>query len=123
MFEFFLCLVFVHFLFDYPLQGDFLSKAKNRTAPIPNVPWYHAMFAHTFMHGAAVWFVTGMWTLGVFEMIVHWLTDDLKCRNKITFETDQLIHISCKALYAYVVFVVVGMPVDSLGTVPAGTLV
>ena len=28
-----------HALADYPLQGDFLAKAKNRTAPIPGVPW------------------------------------------------------------------------------------
>lgn len=31
-----------HFLCDYPLQGDFLSKAKNRVNPIPGVPWYQA---------------------------------------------------------------------------------
>lgn len=29
-----------HALCDYPLQGDFLAKAKNRAAPLPGVPWY-----------------------------------------------------------------------------------
>ncbi|MFM1977463.1 MAG: hypothetical protein RL145_2309, partial [Pseudomonadota bacterium] len=36
-------LIVAHFICDYPLQGDFLSKAKNLTAPIPGVPWWQAM--------------------------------------------------------------------------------
>lgn len=43
-----------HALADYPLQGDFLSKAKNRTAPIPGVPWQQALGAHVVIHGAFV---------------------------------------------------------------------
>jgi hypothetical protein len=31
-----------HALADYPLQGDFLSRAKNRSAPIPGFPWWQA---------------------------------------------------------------------------------
>ena len=57
-------LILCHFIFDYPLQGDFLAKAKNEKAPIPGVPWVHAMFAHTFMHAGAVTLVTGSWLLG-----------------------------------------------------------
>ena len=30
-----IALIAGHCLADYPLQGDFLSKAKNRTAPFP----------------------------------------------------------------------------------------
>jgi hypothetical protein len=33
-------LVAAHALCDYPLQGDFLARAKNRAAPIAGVPWY-----------------------------------------------------------------------------------
>ena len=65
------------------------------------------MFAHTTLHAAAVWIVTGMWTLAVFELVVHWITDDLKCGGKLTFNQDQLIHILCKAIYAYVAFNIV----------------
>jgi hypothetical protein len=43
-----------HALADYPLQGDFLSKAKNRAAPIPGVPYWQALGAHVAIHGAFV---------------------------------------------------------------------
>lgn len=100
----FLALLFFHFLFDYPLQGDFISRAKNRTNPIPGVPWQQAMFAHGFMHGFAVWIVTGLWTLAILEMFVHVITDDLKCRNVLTFNQDQFIHILSKALWVYLAY-------------------
>ena len=35
-------LILCHFIFDYPLQGDFLAKAKNETAPIPAVADHRA---------------------------------------------------------------------------------
>lgn len=103
MITLFLALVFVHFLLDYPLQGDFLSRAKNKTNPIPGVPWYQAMFAHTFMHAAGVWLITGMWSLALIEFVVHWWTDDQKCRGELTFNQDQAIHILCKVFYVLVI--------------------
>jgi hypothetical protein len=110
MMSIFFALLFFHFIFDYPLQGDFLSRAKNSLNPVPGVPWYQAMFAHTFMHGAAVTLVTGMWTLGLLEMIVHWYTDHLKCNNKLTFNQDQAIHIICKLVWAYIAFTTFASP-------------
>ena len=100
MIELLALLLFAHFLFDYPLQGDFLSRAKNRFDPIPHVPWYHAMAAHTGMHGFAVWFITGIPLLGLAEMTIHWITDDLKSRGELTFNQDQAIHIVCKLIWA-----------------------
>lgn len=85
-----------HFLCDYPLQGDFLSKAKNRASPILGVPWYQALGAHSFIHGAFVALLTGIWWLGALEASIHWLTDDAKCRGRLTFNQDQAIHIICK---------------------------
>lgn len=35
-----IALVAGHALADYPLQGDFLARAKNRTAPIAGFPWW-----------------------------------------------------------------------------------
>jgi hypothetical protein len=32
-----------HALADYPLQGDFLARAKNHTAPIPGISWYQSL--------------------------------------------------------------------------------
>lgn len=107
MIELFALLLFAHLLFDYPLQGDFLSRAKNRFDPIPHVPWYQAMFAHTAMHGMAVWIITGIPLLGLAEMAIHWITDDLKLRGELTFNQDQAIHIVCKAVWAVITVLVV----------------
>ena len=93
-------MLFAHFLLDYPLQGDFLSKAKNRMDPIPHVPWYQAMFAHTAMHGLAVGFITGIPLFAVLEMAIHWWVDDAKCRGELTFNQDQNIHIACKVVWS-----------------------
>jgi len=100
-------LLFAHFLFDYPLQGDWLSRAKNRFDPIQHVPWYQAMAAHTAMHGMAVWLITGIPLLGLAEMAIHWITDDLKLRGELTFNQDQAIHIVCKVVWAVIASLVV----------------
>ncbi|WP_374660898.1 DUF3307 domain-containing protein [Phenylobacterium sp.] len=97
--EMFGALLLAHALADYPLQGDFLSKAKNRTAPIPGVPWQQALGAHAVIHGGFVGAITGLWWLGVAEAVAHWLTDDAKCRGRISFNQDQAIHIACKVLW------------------------
>lgn len=89
-------LLAAHALADYPLQGDFLSKAKNRTAQIPGVPWQQALGAHCLIHGGFVAAITGIWWLALPEIAIHWLTDDAKCRGRISFNTDQAIHLVCK---------------------------
>ena len=53
-------LLAAHALCDYPLQGDFLAKAKNPAQPIPGVPWWCAMAAHCAIHAGAVLLVTAM---------------------------------------------------------------
>lgn len=89
-------LLAAHALADYPLQGDFLSKAKNRTAPIPGVPWWQALGAHSLIHGGFVAAITGIWWLALAEIAIHWLTDDAKCRGRFSFNVDQAIHLLCK---------------------------
>ncbi len=98
-FEMFGLLVAAHALCDYPLQGDFLAKAKNRAAPMPGVPWWQALSAHAIIHGAAVAIITGLPVLGIAETVAHWLIDDAKCRGRIGFNTDQVLHIVCKAAW------------------------
>lgn len=100
--EIFALLVVGHFLADYPLQGDFIAKGKNRTAPIPSIPWQHPMAAHTIIHGGFVGIITGSIWLGVAEFAIHWLTDDAKCRGRIGYHADQAIHIACKLLWAII---------------------
>lgn len=88
-----------HALADYPLQGDFLSKGKNRTAPIPGMAWQQLLAAHCAIHGAVVALVTGIWWLAIAEAAVHFVTDDAKCRGAINFNQDQAIHYVSKAIW------------------------
>jgi hypothetical protein len=92
-------LVVAHFVCDYPLQGDFLSKAKNHRAPFPGVPWGQALAAHAVIHGGAVGILTGHWWLGVAEVIAHAAIDYLKCDGLLSFNVDQALHIACKVVW------------------------
>jgi hypothetical protein len=102
----FALLVVAHMLADFPLQGQFLSEAKNRFFPVPTVPWVWPMAAHSIIHGGAVWMVTGIWWLGALEAGCHFVIDDNKCARRITFTQDQLFHISLKALWAAIAWAV-----------------
>lgn len=102
----FFLLVFAHALADYPLQGDFLAKAKNRTNPIPGVPWYQALGAHAIIHGGFVGILTGSIWLGLAEAIAHAVIDDLKCRGRLSFNQDQVLHIFCKALWVALAYLI-----------------
>lgn len=99
-----------HFLFDYPLQGDFLARAKNETAPIPGVPWIHAMLAHTFMHAGAVAIITGSWLLGAIELASHFAIDRAKCRGRIDFDMDQFLHLGLKVAYVLLIIAIGPIP-------------
>lgn len=93
-------LIFAHAVADYPLQGEFLAKAKSRTMPIPGFPWWQALTAHAVIHGGFVFVITGSLGLGAAELVMHWITDDLKCRGKLGINTDQAIHVICKIIWA-----------------------
>jgi hypothetical protein len=93
-------LIFWHALADYPLQGDFLAKAKNRKTPVPGIDWRVALFMHSVIHAGGVWLITGHLILGLVELFLHYLIDDAKCRNYITFKEDQSYHLVCKIAFA-----------------------
>lgn len=99
MFTLIFLLVFAHYLMDYPLQGDFLARAKNRADPIQHIPWYHAMTAHAFLHAGAVYLVLGVWWIAALEFAAHFYIDDLKCRGEITYSRDQMLHLGCKIIW------------------------
>lgn len=105
--ELFGLLVVAHALADYPLQGDFLAKAKNHTAPIAGVPWWQAMAAHCVIHAGFVGVLTGSMLLAVAEFIAHFAIDRAKCAGRIGFDADQGFHIWCKLAYV-VAWIVAG---------------
>jgi hypothetical protein len=88
-----------HALCDYPLQGPFLSEAKNPRKPIPGIPWEHALIAHALIHAGMVALITGSFTIGMCEFTVHFVTDWCKCEGKLTFNQDQAIHYACKVAW------------------------
>lgn len=104
-FALFFALLIGHAIADYPLQGDFLAKAKNPANPIDGIPWWIAMSMHCLIHAGAVWFITGNIFLGLAELGLHFLIDWLKCEYFIEFGLDQFLHISCKVMWAVLFFV------------------
>ncbi|MBO0141490.1 DUF3307 domain-containing protein [Agrobacterium sp. Ap1] len=100
-----LMLVGVHWILDYPLQGDFLANAKFN-GPLR---FYH-LVAHAGIQGtgvAVVFFVfigpQAVW-FGLSEWLAHIVIDELKVRGKTTFAVDQALHVICKALWLAIVF-------------------
>ena len=96
-------LIIGHFLADYPLQGDYLAKAKNHRSPVPGVPFYQALLAHAAIHAGAVWYITGSGHLAIGEFFLHTVIDYLKCDGKLSFNQDQIAHAICKLGYVVVV--------------------
>ena len=91
-------MIFFHYLADFPL-----SKAKNQTDPIPNVPWQQVIFAHAFIQAGLVYLVTGMPVLFVTELVCHAVIEYNKSRGEFTFTHGQILHIICKMVWAAVV--------------------
>lgn len=106
MLQMFLLMLGAHALADYPLQGDFLSKAKNHRTPIPGVPWCQALAAHGVIQGLFVGLITGSIWLAALETTAHCLIDFLKCNGAINFNVDQALHIGCKVAWCILFFVV-----------------
>lgn len=104
----FLLMLVWHALADYPLQGDFLAKAKSRANALPGVPWFQAMGAHAVIHAGGVGLITGSITLGLCELVAHALIDDAKCMGRLTFNQDQALHVLCKAAWALAATSMVG---------------
>lgn len=100
-------LLAAHALCDYPLQGDFIAKAKNRHTPAFNIPpgqkpqkvWPWVLTAHALIHGGAVALITGNVWLGLAETCAHWLIDFGKCENWYGIHTDQAAHVGCKVIW------------------------
>lgn len=98
----FLWMLIGHALADYPLQGDWLSKAKNHTLPL--VPgeaiWPSALICHAAIHAGAVKLATGSWALAGCEFVAHAVIDHAKCAGKLTYNQDQTLHAACKVAWA-----------------------
>ena len=90
-----------HALADYPLQGDWLSKAKNPNLELvaSETIWPLALLSHSAIHAGAVQLATGSWILAIAEFVAHTVIDFCKCKGRIGYNADQLLHIGCKVIW------------------------
>lgn len=99
MFELFCLLLAGHFIADYALQNDFMAAAKNHTTELGKLYWKWVLPAHGAVHAMFVYVLAGSFVLALMEFVVHSITDYLKCDGKISFNTDQWIHVGCKVVW------------------------
>lgn len=90
-----------HALADYPLQGDWLSKAKNhKLSLVPGETiWPMALISHAAIHAAVVYLITGYWLVAVLELFFHTVIDYMKCDGHLTYNQDQALHVLCKVMW------------------------
>ena len=98
----FFAFAIVHALADYPLQGDYLAREKQRRNAASSCEWLIALTAHSLIHAGGVWLISGSPLLGGVELFVHWLIDLGKGEGRYSYVVDQLLHLSCKLLYVIV---------------------
>lgn len=96
----------LHFLCDFPLQGDFLARAKNHRTTVPGTPWWLCLFAHAFIQAAAVALVLPL-RFAVAELVTHLTLDwaknqGLLGRGQLGFTIDQATHLALKVIYVAV---------------------
>ena len=108
MLELFVTLLFVHYVFDFCLQSDFMSKYKGK---LPFVMFVH-VFVWTFaVCWIATYFGTLSWWVPIFLFVGHWVCDagkikliekenlkdetnpDTLARLKFLFHADQAWHV------------------------------
>ena len=96
-------LLALHALCDYPLQGDFMARAKNHRTPVPGIPWAVVLLSHALIHAGAVSLVAPLWC-SVVEFFAHSALDYAKNKGWLGsgekgFSNDQLGHVLCKLAY------------------------
>ena len=96
-------LIALHFVADYPLQGNEVAIGKNKFKDPKHlgVPWYYWMLGHAFTHGVAVFLVTQVTLFLILETLSHFIIDYTKCKypEYWTIHEDQAAHIVCKVAW------------------------
>jgi len=101
-------LIVGHCLADYPLQGDFLARAKNHKTPVlaangQPFPWQLALAAHALIHGGMVALITRSIAAGVTETVLHLWCDYETSDGRNSYWGDQCIHLVHKIVYVLLI--------------------
>ena len=91
-----------HALADFPLQGDYLARTKQRSKAGTVSEWLISLTAHSLIHAGGVWIVSGSAVIAVAEFVLHWLIDLGKGEGLYGYVTDQALHIGCKVAFVIV---------------------
>lgn len=93
-----------HAIADYALQSDTMIRRKDPNENIfdEHGPWWWHMSAHAMINGGLIAYITHVWWLGALEAIAHWLIDTAKCFGVINVNTDQVLHLLCKAILSLI---------------------
>jgi hypothetical protein len=94
--------VVIHALADFPLQGDYIARQKNRSLADSRSDWIVALIAHCVIHAGGVWLISGSLALAAAEALLHGLIDLGKGEEKFGIATDQILHVICKLGYVLV---------------------
>ena len=91
----------LHAFTDYVFQPEAMARYKepDSTPPPGYGPWWFSALAHGLVNAGGVALVTSV-GCGLGELILHPVIDYLKCTHRIGAVTDQLLHASCKLLWA-----------------------
>ncbi len=91
-----------HALADFPLQGDYLARTKQRSNAGNISEWLISLTAHSLIHAGGVWIVSGSAMIALAEFVLHWLIDLGKGEGFYGYVTDQALHLSCKVAFVLV---------------------
>lgn len=111
-FKLFFAFAIGHALGDFPLQGPFISRHKNRhvdpptsdDSELPRSLWVYLLSAHSLVHAGFVWVITGSFALGIIEFLLHWIIDFAKSEKWTNFHADQFLHILSKVVYVVLIW-------------------
>ncbi len=96
----FFAFAIAHAMADFPLQGDYLARQKQRRKASSPLEWFVALTAHSLIHAGGVWLVSGSVIFAATELFLHWLIDFGKGEGKYGYAADQGLHLACKVVYA-----------------------
>jgi len=102
-------LIFSHAISDMALQHEYIGKYKARRTkcidPLTGIQitvWPFVLSAHALINGALVYFITESVILGLAESLAHLIIDFVSCERWINLLQDQILHILCKGIWAYI---------------------
>ena len=101
MMEIFAWLLIGHAIADYPLQSEWVARAKQPGFTFDGEAiWPSVLACHAGIHAGVVKLVTGSWLLAGLEFVAHAGIDYSRGRRFLSYNGDQAAHVGCKVVWA-----------------------